>query len=271
MGAAYYEITKTMHNLPLSIYLHKKSPFQKVEAHWHRALEISIVFDGKVDFYNGRFHEVVEKNGVSLANCKEIHFSIPHFDYSEDKIVGYTMQINYLFLESLLPNIEEIFFDISKREVNKKLAEYMLLIYELYVSESASKYIRIYALTLKMIGLLYDCCQMERRNISTEKTKDILKYIHQNYCENIHLYSVANYFGFSREYFARMFKRELGISFKQYLIKYRLNQSLDLLKNTKKTVAEISLCIGFTSETQYISHFKKFFKQTPGQFRKSQF
>ena len=45
MGAAYYEITKTMHNLPLSIYLHKKSPFQKVEAHWHRALEISIVFD----------------------------------------------------------------------------------------------------------------------------------------------------------------------------------------------------------------------------------
>ena len=52
----------------------------------------------------------------------------------------------------------------------------MLLIYELYVSESASKYIRIYALTLKMIGLLYDCCQMERRNISTEKTKDILKY-----------------------------------------------------------------------------------------------
>lgn len=109
MGAAYYEITKTMHNLPLSIYLHKKSPFQKVEAHWHRALEISIVFDGKVDFYNGRFHEVVEKNGVSLANCKEIHFSIPHFDYSEDKIVGYTMQINYLFLESLIPNIEEIF------------------------------------------------------------------------------------------------------------------------------------------------------------------
>ena len=114
MGAAYYEITKTMHNLPLSIYLHKKSPFQKVEAHWHRALEISIVFDGKVDFYNGRFHEVVEKNGVSLANCKEIHFSIPHFDYSEDKIVGYTMQINYLFLESLIPNIEEIFFAIAK-------------------------------------------------------------------------------------------------------------------------------------------------------------
>lgn len=60
-----------MHNLPLSISL-IKSPFQKVK-HWHRALQISI-FDGKVDFYNGRFHEVVEKWCMSLANCKEIHF-----------------------------------------------------------------------------------------------------------------------------------------------------------------------------------------------------
>ena len=51
---------------------------------------------------------------MSLANCKEIHFSIPHFDYSEDKIVGYTMQINYLFLESLIPNIEEIFLIFRK-------------------------------------------------------------------------------------------------------------------------------------------------------------
>lgn len=46
----------------------------------------------------------------------------------------------------------------------------MLLIYELYVSESA-KYIRIYALTLEMIGLLYDCCQMERKKYFNRRQK----------------------------------------------------------------------------------------------------
>ena len=66
-----------------------------------------------------------------------------------------------------------------------------------------------------------------------------------------------------------MFKKDLGISFKQYLINYRLNQSISLLENSQKTIAQISLDVGFTNETQYIIHFKKLFNMTPGQYRKS--
>lgn len=269
MCEVYHEITKTMHNLPLSIFPHKKSPFQIIEAHWHRALEISIVFEGTVDFYNGNHHEVIEKNDISLTNCKEIHFSIPRFDHSENKIVGYTLQINYSFLEHLIPNIEEISFNISKKEIRQQISQYMLKIYELYTSETISKYIKIYALTLEIISLLYEYCQTTKKNICSSRINDILKYIHQNYNENIHLYSIANHFGFSREYFARMFKKDLGISFKQYLINYRLNQSISLLENSQKTIAQISLDVGFTNETQYIIHFKKLFNMTPGQYRKS--
>lgn len=50
MKEIYYEITKTMNNLPLSIYLHKQSPCQICAAHWHRALELSIVFEENVIF-----------------------------------------------------------------------------------------------------------------------------------------------------------------------------------------------------------------------------
>lgn len=51
MKEIYYEITKTMNNLPLSIYLHKQSPCQICAAHWHRALELSIVFEENVIFF----------------------------------------------------------------------------------------------------------------------------------------------------------------------------------------------------------------------------
>ena len=51
MQKIYYEITKTMNNLPISIYPHKKSPCQICTAHWHRSLELSIVFEGKVIFF----------------------------------------------------------------------------------------------------------------------------------------------------------------------------------------------------------------------------
>lgn len=52
MQKIYYEITKTMNNLPISIYPHKKSQCQICTAHWHRSLELSIVFEGKVIFFN---------------------------------------------------------------------------------------------------------------------------------------------------------------------------------------------------------------------------
>ena len=39
-----------MNNLPISIYPHKKVHVKFVQAHWHRSLELSIVFEGKVIF-----------------------------------------------------------------------------------------------------------------------------------------------------------------------------------------------------------------------------
>ena len=50
MQKIYYEITKTMNNLPISICPHKKSPCKICTGHWHRSLELSIVVEGKVIF-----------------------------------------------------------------------------------------------------------------------------------------------------------------------------------------------------------------------------
>lgn len=269
--APYYEITKTIYNIPLIIYLHKKSPIQIIEPHWHRALELTIVFEGEVDFYNGSHHEVLRKDEVSLTNSEVIHYSVPNFDTFEDRVVGYTMQINYEFLESLIPNIQGLYFDISNKDINTKIASQMKEIYNLYISQKEVKYIKIYAVTLEIISLLYENCQRKKVFVTTKKTKEIIKYIHEHYRENLLLCNVANYFGFSREYFSRFFKKEIGFSFKQYLISYRLTQSLNLLESTSKTIVEIALSVGFSNETQFIKHFKNSFKLTPGQYRKSLF
>lgn len=85
------------------------------------------------------------------------------------------------------------------------------------------------------------------------------------------MYEVAQYFGFSREYFSRFFKQEIGISFKSYLTYFRLNKSLNLLKNKELTILEISSEVGFSSEIQFINSFKKYYHMTPGEYRKSQF
>ena len=75
MQKIYYEITKTMNNLPISIYPHKKSPCQICTAHWHRSLELSIVFEGKVIFFNDgmkRIYQIVKKFIILYLNIKNL-------------------------------------------------------------------------------------------------------------------------------------------------------------------------------------------------------
>ncbi len=267
----YYEITKTINNLPINIIIHKKSPIQIIEAHWHRALELSIVFEGEVEFHNENRIKICKNNEVNLSNCEEIHYSIPQYKEFENANVGYTLQINYNFLYSMIPDINEIYFDISDKKINQKISQYMINIYELYESNNEIKYIKIYVLVLEILGILYEKCKNKKTIISTKKTKEIIKYIHLHYQEDILLYEVAQYFGFSREYFSRFFKQEIGCSFKNYLTCFRLNKSLNLLKNKELTILEISSEVGFSSEIQFINSFKKYYHMTPGEYRKSQF
>lgn len=115
MQKIYYEITKTMNNLPISIYPHKKSPCQICTAHWHRSLELSIVFEGEVFFFNDGMKRIRYKNAVNISNCEEVHYSIPQYKEFDEKIVGYTMHINYGFLKKMIPDIKNIYFNIDER------------------------------------------------------------------------------------------------------------------------------------------------------------
>lgn len=214
MQKIYYEITKTMNNLPISIYPHKKIPCQIYTAHWHRSLELSIVFEGKVIFFNDGMKRIRYKNEVNISNCGEIHYSIPQYKEFDEKIVGYTMHINYGFLKKMIPDIKNIYFNIDEPFLNKKITKYMMDIYSFYISNQSTRYMNILMVTLEMLIFLYENCKNERKMIETEKTKDILEYVDNHYNEELLVYEVAKHFGYSREYFSRFFKKEIGMPFK---------------------------------------------------------
>lgn len=269
MREIYYEITKTMNNLPVIIYPHKKSPCQICTAHWHRALELSIVFEGKVIFFNDGTKRIRYKNEVNISNCEEIHYSIPQYKEFDEKVVGYTIHINYEFLKKMIPDIKNIYFNIDDSTLNNEITKYMIKIYSFFISEQSTKYMNMLISTLEMLVFLYEHCKNERKIIKTSKTKDILEYVNDHYNEELFVYEVAKHFGYSREYFSRFFKKEIGMSFKDYLTQYRLNKSLIELELNNKTITDIAFNTGFSNETQYINSFKKIFKLTPGQYRKS--
>lgn len=68
---------------------------------------------------------------------------------------------------------------------------------------------------------------------------------------------ITDVLNINQEYFCRLFKNEVGISFNKYLTNYRLKIAEELLKNTDRKVSDIARQVGY----QNLSYFSKIFKE----------
>jgi AraC-like DNA-binding protein len=71
----------------------------------------------------------------------------------------------------------------------------------------------------------------------------------------------------SPSHFARVFKKELGMPPLTYLLRIRLQRAKKHLAAGDKSITEIALSCGFSSNSHFSSSFRKRFKMSPLQFR----
>ncbi len=113
-----------------------------------------------------------------------------------------------------------------------------------------------------------DFCTGERRsNEGNSRLFEALLYLEENYQENLTTKTVSDYFGYSREYFCRLFKRHSNQTFKQYLTELRLNAALRQLRTTDHGVGQIGMDCGFPDEKTFFAAFKRRAGMTPSQYR----
>lgn len=62
--------------------------------------------------------------------------------------------------------------------------------------------------------------------------------------------------------------RRADHSFSEFINRYRVDAAMGLLKDTDKTISAITFDAGFSSESAFYRHFKKFTGQTPKQYRR---
>lgn len=94
----------------------------------------------------------------------------------------------------------------------------------------------------------------------------VVRYIEDNYHFDLSLDQCAQICGLSPYYLSKLFKKTMELSFIEYLTKYRLDRSIELLRTTDLTIAEISEKVGYQTKN-YIRVFKKHIGITPGHFR----
>jgi len=110
------------------------------------------------------------------------------------------------------------------------------------------------------------------RSTKIEMMKRLLvakDYIISNYDQKVRIDEVAKIACLSINHFLRNFKLAYRMSPYQFLLQVRLQRAAEILKNTDLPVSEIASIVGFDSSPSFIMLFRKAYKITPFQYRKS--
>ncbi len=81
----------------------------------------------------------------------------------------------------------------------------------------------------------------------------------------IKLEELAEGTGYTKEYLAKLFKKEMGISISDYILKVRVDEAKELLV-TGRSCGEVTHLLGFSSQSYFIRQFKKTTGMTPKLF-----
>ncbi|WP_010277855.1 helix-turn-helix domain-containing protein [Paenibacillus senegalensis] len=98
----------------------------------------------------------------------------------------------------------------------------------------------------------------------------MIRIIEEEYDQDITLESCAKQLKFHPVYLSRVFKKEVGVTFIEYLTEYRMNVAKTWLKESDLKITEIAERLNYTNSTGFIRTFRKITGMTPGQYR-SQF
>ncbi len=102
----------------------------------------------------------------------------------------------------------------------------------------------------------------------TEQTiRDIKTYVGRHYMHPLRLSNICREMNFSVPYISALFRRECGITFREYLIRVRIEKSCQLLRGAKMTVQEISSCVGYSDPAFFYKTFRREMSVSPDEYR----
>ncbi len=97
-----------------------------------------------------------------------------------------------------------------------------------------------------------------------------INFVQNHYREKISEATMAKLCGMTSYRFSRTFKKEIGVNFQDYLMRYRLGEGCRLLLNPNATIADVAFSSGFNDASYFTRVFKKYMAISPSEFRRRQ-
>ena len=249
--------------------------------HWHTAAEIIMPLSGKtVVEINGKPY-ALNTNDLLFVSIGELH-EIKHSSEGSMIILQFDFSLinnrkDFNACVSILQSIKRITED-ENPEIHKKIVNLMYDIKIEYISAHEftnsimySKLLQIYVLIArKYINMtdLFTDVTINRQQECIVKFTEVFSYINNHFTQNLTLEELADFAGFSKFHFSRLFKQFTNVPLYDYINQKRISAAELLLLNPNLSITEVSMQAGFNSISSFNRVFKSIKNCTPTQYKK---
>lgn len=228
--------------------------------HMHRHPEVFCVREGAIAVViNGR-REVISKGeyGWIPSNC------IHAYENIDNSVVDVC-----IFSEDFVPafskEIRKKFPDRSKFTCRYTTARFVND--ELFAPEGSVDFYTRKAALYAIAGEVLSQINFTDTSAKNETLIDkIIRYVAENYTDNISLKKIAKELGYEERYLSRCFHNTVPMHFSKYVNLFRVDTAIALLQNTDLSISEVSMESGFQSIRSFNRVFYEITGKTPRDF-----
>lgn len=240
------------------------------DKHWHSAIEIFAIFEGKLRFFLNEEEYVLEAGEFVLINSNEVH-SI----FSPKPNHTIVLQIPVTAFEHYYTSEAFISFSHEPSVQDERLMELIRKMCETYVKQECgyeffvqSEFYRLLYWLVKEYRIEEVSPEAVRSYKKLNHLTDITDYIKENYQKELSLESLAETFGYSPTYLSKMFQKYAKIGYRDYLQNIRLERAYRELIGTEHMLSEIAANHGFANSKAFAKAFRKKYHVLPSEYRK---
>lgn len=113
--------------------------------------------------------------------------------------------------------------------------------------------------------------ELKKDNVNSIHIRKCIDYIYEHLHEKLTTQELANYLGLNTSYLSKLFVKETGVNIKDFITRAKVNTAQNMLKNSDFSYLDIALSLGFSTQSSFISIFKKQTGMTPKEYRSAHY
>lgn len=246
--------------------------------HWHKAVELLLFVKGKVtcNFENAKLQ--FKPGDMFIINSHEVHetkcsrnavYLVIHID--PNVMLHYVPtfdQMRFHLAFDPEDQIKAMAYDQLRAHMNEILRQ---TADESDLTNKLDRQARLFAVTALLVKhfsqpLAVEETRLQRSDMT--RLEPLLEHIQLHHGEELPLDEAVDFMGLNKEYFCRLFKKNMGVSYLQYVYQVRTTAVCRELETTEDPIGEIAERHGFRDPKMLNQYFKEIYGCTPSEKRK---